>query len=290
MAARRVRRTHSAGKHEDGRVTTEYAGKGDQRRSMELLWGRFEPPAKGPRRDLSVAAIAAAGVVVADAEGLEAVSMRRVAKELDRSTMSLYTYVPAKSELLDVMLEQVLGELPTSHSRGYRWRAAVEGWARERWAFYGRHPWVLQISGARPLLSPHEFDGYEASLALFEGLGLEPLEVSQMVGALVSFIAGAAKAVADTRTAEQATGVAEVEWWRIRSGLLEELAIDETWPERYPTITRLQAARVFDQPDRVPDDASGYLEHEEITAFEFGLTLLLDGLATRIDPGISRRP
>ncbi len=111
-----------------------------------------------------------------------------------------------------------------------------------------------------------------------------------MVGAVVSFIGGAAKAVADTRTAEQATGMPEDEWWRVRSGLLEELAVDESWSERYPTITRLQAARVFDQPDRDPDDTSGYLEHEEITAFEFGLTLLLDGLATRIDPGTSQRP
>ena len=122
-----------------------------------------------------------------------------------------------------------------------------------------------------------------------EGLDLR-VPTGGVHGFLGPNIGGAAKAVADTRTAQQATGITEVEWWRVRSGLLEELAIDETWPERYPTITRLRAARVFDQPDRHPDDASDYLEHEEITAFEFGLSLLLDGLATRIDPGISRRP
>ena len=73
--------------------------------------------------------------------------MRKVAERLGRSAMSLYTYVPGKAELLDLMLDTVLGELPTAYSEN-GWRAAVEASARDGWDFYQRHPWVLQVSGA----------------------------------------------------------------------------------------------------------------------------------------------
>lgn len=261
---------------------TEYAGAGDHRRSMELLWGRFEPPARGPRRDLDVGAIAAAAVAVADAEGLAAVSMRRVAKELGRGPMTLYTYVPSKQELIELMLERVLGELPTGYDRSGGWRPAAEGWARANWAFYDRHPWTLQISVARALLSPNEFATFEASVAMFNDAGMTTLQMLRAVGSLTSFVRGAAKAVADTRTAEQATGVAEADWWRERSALLEEVAVDADWANRYPTLARLDAEGTFAQPERTAEDTTGYIEREELDAFEYGLALMLDGIAAQL--------
>ena len=70
---------------------------------LDLLWGRRERGKRGPRAGLSADAIVAAAVRVADAEGLEAVSMARVAKELGFTTMSLYRHVSGKDELLQMM-------------------------------------------------------------------------------------------------------------------------------------------------------------------------------------------
>jgi len=262
---------------------TEYAGRGDPRRTLNLLWGRADAPARGPKQGLTVAEIVAAAIEVADAEGLGAVSMRRVGERLGKSAMGLYTYVPSKAELLDLMLDAVLGELPTDYPLDEGWRAAVERCARDGWAFYERHPWVLQVSGARAALGPHEFDSYETQLRLFAGRGLTGVEMMRAVGALGSFVRGAAKAVSDARTAEQATGLSDDDWWNARAPLLEELA-DETWAERYPTVTQLSAEQAFDQVDR-PDDTTPYLVQDALDTFEFGLQRLLDGLETYVNRG-----
>jgi len=266
---------------------TEYASRGDARRSMFLLWGKLELGSRGPKQGLAVDDIVKAGVDLADAEGLDALSMRRVAKALGRSPMALYTYVPGKAELLDLMLDSVLGELATAPSTAHGWRAAVEASARQAWAFYERHPWVLQISGSRALLGPSELDAYEAQVRLFDGLGLTAVDQTRMVGVVASFVRGAARAVADARAAERATGVSDDDWWTARSAVLDELIGDDWWPERYPTLTRLDAEKAFLQAERSPDDPTPYLEYEELAVFEFGLQRLLDGIEAYVQAAAS---
>src|SRR5688500_18770488 len=100
---------------------TEYAGRGNPRRSMELLWGAGSTPSRGPKPGLTVAAIVEAAIEVADTEGLAALSMRKVAEKLGKSAMSLYTYVPGKPELLDLMLDAVLGETPSAYALDGGW-------------------------------------------------------------------------------------------------------------------------------------------------------------------------
>ena len=266
---------------------TEYAGRGDPRRSMTLLWGRADVPARGPKPALTVEGITAAAIEVADAEGLGALSMRRVAEQLGKSPMTLYTYVPGKAELLDLMLDRVLAELPNEYPAAGGWRAAAEDSARTSWAFYERHPWVLQVSGSRAGLGPHEFDFYESQVRLFDGLGLTGVEVTRAANVLASFVRGAAKAVSDARAAEQATGMSDDEWWSARAPLLEEIGAD-VWAERYPILTRLQAEHAFDQLDR-PDETTPYLVQEALDTFEFGLQRLLDGLEAFITGPGGRR-
>jgi AcrR family transcriptional regulator len=261
---------------------TEYAGRGDPRRTMELLWGRAEPPARGPRQGLTVDEIVAAAIAVADAEGFPAVSMRRVAEGLGKSAMGLYTYVPGKAELVDLMLDTVFGELPTSYPHDGGWRATAERWARDGWAFYERHPWVLQVSGTRATLGPHELDVYETQLRMFDGVGLTPVEMTRVVGVLSSFVRGSAKTVSDARAAEQATGMSDDDWWNARSPVLEEFATEDIWTARYPVSSRLSEAQAFDQLDRQPDDATPYLVRDALDVFEFGLQRLLDGIEAYI--------
>ena len=266
---------------------TEYASRGDHRRTMELLWGVDATSGRGPKPGLDVGTIVATAVELADAEGLAAVSMRKVAERLGRSAMALYTYVPGKAELLDLMLDTVYADQPAPDPAEHGWRAAAEEWARGSWDFYLRHPWVLQVAGARAVLGPRELDGYEALLRIFDGLGLRAVEVARSANALAGFVLGAAKAVSDARAAEQVTGVSDDEWWNARSPLLDELVGDQ-WATRYPVSTRLSAEQAFDQVDR-PNDELPYTVRDAYDTFEFGLQRLLDGFAAHIEARAPRR-
>jgi AcrR family transcriptional regulator len=256
---------------------TEYAGRGDVEKTMALLWGRTRAGGRGPRPGLSVADVVAAAVALADAEGLAAVSMRRVGERLGRSAMSLYSYVPGKAELVDLMLDAVLGEQPATYDLAAGWRAAVEAATRDAWDFYVRHPWALQVAGGRAVLGPNELDRYEELLRVLTASGLSGLDAGRAAAAVDAFVRGAARTYADSHAAEAATGVSDDEWWSERAPLLDEIMATEG-PTRYPTITALAAEGVYEQPDRAPDDATPYLEREALDAFEFGLQLLLDGL------------
>ena len=270
---------------DDGSLVTDHAGGGDPRTSMNLVWGRVDAPSRGPKPGITVDEIAAAAIAVADADGLAGLSMRKVAERLGKSPMSLYTYVPGKAELLDVMLDRVHAGEPTDYSAVAAeggWRAAAEAAARDSWSFYERHPWLLQISGSRSSLGPHELDVYESRLAIFADIGLTPLEVPRVVAALASFVAGSARVVTTTRDAERATGISDDEWWNSRSALFDEL-VGDAWAERYPVSTRLGEQQAFDQPERDPSDTTPYLEREALDAFEFGLQRLLDGIAAHVD-------
>ncbi|MFC9019963.1 TetR/AcrR family transcriptional regulator, partial [Streptomyces albidoflavus] len=131
------------------------AGQGDAARSLALLWGEGEAggerTAPGPKPALSVAAVVAAAVEVADEGGVAALSMRAVADRLGRSSMALYTYVPGKAELLDLMYDRAHAELPGAYPQDDGWRAAATAWAADLRALYLRHPWLLQVSYARPV-------------------------------------------------------------------------------------------------------------------------------------------
>lgn len=267
---------------------TEYTGAGDQRRSMELLWGAVKPGGRGPKQGLTVDEIVAAAIALADADGLGSLSMRKVAERLGKSAMSLYTYVPSKAELVELMLDSVIGEMPTEHSLDDGWRAAVEAAAREEWELYRHHPWTLQVSAARALLAPHELDHYEEQMRLFDGLGLTGVEMSRCAAVVSGFVRGSAKQLSDVLTAEQATGLGEDEWWYARSALLEELATDD-WADRYPTLTKLDAEHAFDQLDR-PDDTTPYLVQDALDTFEFGLQRTLDGIEAYVEARVGAKP
>ncbi|SFQ71735.1 DNA-binding transcriptional regulator, AcrR family [Amycolatopsis arida] len=255
-----------------------YAGRGDSRRAMALLW-RTEPVATrpGPKPGLTIDMIVAAAIEVADADGMAGLSMRAVGERLGRTAMALYTYVPNKGELVDLMYDHALGEVPDVEP-GLDWRAAVTAWAEQLWRCYLRHPWMLEVSPARPVLGPHEYALVEALVRILRETGLPAGVLRRVVGTLFHVVRGAAQVVAEARGAERETGAAEEDWWRTRAGLLLEVVPDIA--TRYPALTWLQRA---DPPaDLGPDE--GYLERETGATFLAGLGLLLDG----IDAAIAR--
>ncbi|MFG2843375.1 TetR/AcrR family transcriptional regulator [Kitasatospora sp. NPDC048296] len=247
---------------------TVYAGQGDARRSLALLWGAPEEPRtgrSGPKPGLSVDAIVSAGITVADAEGMAALSMRAVGERLGRTAMALYTYVPGKAELLDLMHDRALAELPVDLPLLDGWRAAVEAWAEQLYDCYLRHPWVLQVSQARPVLGPAELAAMEGLLSALQPAALTPGRLRGAVAALWQFVRGMAATTADTRGAAAATGVTDEDWWTARSAQLAELAPD--FPSRFPLLTALQSA------------TGGAPEESGREAFRTGLAVLLDGIA-----------
>ncbi|MEU8383550.1 TetR/AcrR family transcriptional regulator [Streptosporangium sp. NPDC048865] len=256
-----------------------FAGQGDARRSMALLWRTARPGEgrPGPKPALSVDLIVDAAIAVADEEGMAALSMRAVGERLGRTAMALYTYVPSKSELVDLMYDRALAELSTRHDLTGGWRAAVTSWAREAWEFYVRHPWVLQVSQARPVLGPNEYVVIEEALRILRETGLGPGRLRYVVGTLFCFVRGAAQTVAESRRAPAETGMSDEEWWYARSALLEEVATD--FRERFPTTSWLADEGAYDSRDEtVP-----YMEQEGRDTFAAGLAILLDGIEATVN-------
>jgi AcrR family transcriptional regulator len=244
-------------------VTTEYSGTGDLKRSLELMWGVQERPTRGPKPRLTVEKITRAAIGIADAEGLAALSMRRVADQLGVAAMSLYTYVPGKAELIDVMLDTVVGEAPLLEDMSGDWRARVEQWARDAYASHHRHPWVLQVATSHPPMGPNGVAWTDSALRALAGTGLAERELVAMMGVIEGYVRGVARTSVDAAQVEQRTGVTDEQWYAAVAPLLDKLIE----PSRFPTITRFHYSGVFDDP---------------IDPFDFGLQRLLDGIEALI--------
>ncbi|WNF25465.1 TetR/AcrR family transcriptional regulator C-terminal domain-containing protein [Streptomyces sp. C11-1] len=272
-----------------------FAGQGDARRSMALLWRSADSgatrAAPGPKPGLDVDTIAAAGIAVAEEQGMAALSMRAVGAWLGRTAMALYTYVPSKSELVDLMHDRVLAELPTEYDTSSGWRPAITAWADDTWAFYLRHPWVLQVSQARPVLGPGEYAQLETVVRILDGIGLEPLKVRRVIAVLFQFVRGMARVAAEHRQAAPETGVSDEEWWTVRTTLLTEVAPD--FAERFPALAALEShAAAADAAREDSGDVAPPVEREAGEAFRVGLELILDGMDSEGGPDSSepRRP
>jgi AcrR family transcriptional regulator len=255
----------------------EYAGRGEARRSLLLLWGRQPAPTRGPKPGLSVERIVRTAIGLADREGLDAVSMRRVADELGVGTMSIYTYVPAKAELFDLMVDAVFGEQAMEleaalSALGPRagWRAGLEARARVDWALSERHPWLVHVASARAVLGPNETTVFELTLGIVDGLGLRGREMVAVIDLVATYVDGAARAAAEAGAAAAATGMDDNEWWLERAPLLEEL-MDA---QRFPVVSKVGADGGFD----VAPDAANYNLAFALEDFEFGLQRVLDGI------------
>lgn len=253
-----------------------FAGQGDARRSMRLLW-RASGGGAGSGSGLSVDVIVDAAIEVADRDGMAALSMRAVGERLGRSAMALYTYVPSKAELLDLMYDRVLGELPSEYGSDGGWRVALRAWAEDARAFFLAHPWVLQVSQARPVLGPNEFVMVEVLLRILRPTGLDVSVTRGVVGALVQFVRGAAGVIAEARRAAGETGMTDEEWWYARSGVFEEVAPD--FAERFPLSAWLGA----EEPPAVEGEEDvPYLERDAVRSFVTGLEVLLDGVEAAV--------
>ncbi|NBE52864.1 TetR/AcrR family transcriptional regulator [Streptomyces boluensis] len=241
---------------------TESSGSGDIKRSLELLWGTGERATRGPKRGLTLDRIVTAAVELADAEGLAAVSMRRLSTELGTGTMSLYRYVPGKAELLDLMLDRVQGEPLAERTAddmaALGWREAVDAMARAHLELYRRHPWLLRINQARTVLGPSALGGLEASLAPLRRTGLTDPEMISVILLMQSFVNGVARMEIEALEAVRETGLSD----------------EQFWASQEPYLARAMESGAFPLMAALSDEAFG----PDFDHFEFGLRRLVDGL------------
>ncbi|GGZ45436.1 TetR family transcriptional regulator [Streptomyces inusitatus] len=246
-------------------MTVETSGSGDVTRSLELLWGTAGRPSRGPKPGLTLDRIVTAAVEVADAEGLGAVSMRRIATELGTGAMSLYRYVPGKAELLDLMLDRVSDPGPWEPpAPGERpdWRTAAEAMARGYLALYRAHPWLLKVNQTRTVLGPSALKGLEAALTGLRDMGLTDPELISVIISTQSFVSGIARVETEAAEAAEATGQSHEEFWDRQRPFLERALVSG----EYPLVASLREDAFSDEFDH----------------FEFGLKRLLDGFSVLV--------
>lgn len=252
-------------------MADDIAGRGDPLKTLHLMWGRAEPPRRGPKSRIGVKDLVAAAIAIADAEGIEAVSTRRVAEAVGISPMSFYTHIPDKAVLLDLMLDAVSGPEEGSAEAApvldpAQWRENVAQVAREYRAFFIRHPWVSQVSSHRPVLGPNTIRAYEYFLCTFDGLGLSEVEMDLSVSLIANYVQGAVRDVLRARQVKEQTGLSDDEWWYTIAPFLESIDFSA-----YPVSSRVG-----------PVVGELYGLGNPDMAFDFGLERILDGLATLI--------
>jgi AcrR family transcriptional regulator len=251
-------------------VTAERSGAGDPARTLALLWGQAPTTARrGPSRALDVPAIVGAATDLARQEGLAAVTMRAVARALGVVPMTLYTYVPGKEELLDLMLDAAYAAMPRTDTAGAPWRERLTAVAAENRALFAAHPWAAEISTLRPPLGPGLMAKYEHELSAFDDLGLSDVERDDCLTYLLSFVQANARAAREAAAAAAGPDGDDSRWWA-RVGPLLARVLDE---KRYPRASRVGTAA---------GQAHGSA-HNPDHAYHFGLARLLDGLAPLLE-------
>jgi AcrR family transcriptional regulator len=183
--------------------------------------------------------------------------------------MTLYTYVPGKAELLDLMLDAAYARMPRTDTSGQPWRQRLAAIAAENNALFEAHPWAAAVSTIRPPLGPGQMAKYEHELSAFGGLGLDDITVDDCLTYLLSFVQACARATAEARETERDTAVDDGQWWAANAPLFARI-FDEN---AYPTAARVGASA----------GAAHGTAYSPVHAYDFGLQRVLDGLAVLID-------
>jgi len=216
----------------------------------QSIWTRPERSARGPAPEHSRAEIASAGVTLADANGLAAVTMRSAAAAIGTAPASLYRYVVTRDELVELMAEQVYGEYSYHEPGSGHPVADLLRLAQQGRAIYHRHPWLLDVPATGNLPGPN-------AVAFIEDLtGPVKLET-------IGLLSGVVRLFAQTEISQRRAGRDTTQWQGSLAGYLLQIAA----AGQHPYL----AAALADQP------AGGDpAEHEPL--FDRAMTRILTGL------------
>jgi DNA-binding GntR family transcriptional regulator len=218
-----------------------------------------------PDGELNRERIVVAAVALADREGLAAVTMRRLATELDVAAMSLYRHVPGKDELVVFMADHIFSEITLPDAATDGWRAQIESVLRLQWTMVKAHPWLPSVmSFTRPLMVPAGMAQTDHIMGVVGDLGFDPPTALHITVALAGLLLGVGATVQMEAEAQRDTGMTSEEWMDRQDAAFQEIAA----PVRFPNLASVAEIPGYDMPlDEV---------------FEIGLNLILDGLAQRI--------
>ncbi|MCP9967912.1 TetR/AcrR family transcriptional regulator [Actinomadura madurae] len=221
---------------------------------MNALWDLRDEPEKKPRMPLSVSAIVDTAIAIADTDGIDAVSMQRIAGDLGFTKMSLYRHVAGKSELLSLMIDTAAGEPPDLDGVSGGWRAKMEEFARQLAEVWRRHPWLPNVTVGTRVMGPCETGWTETAVAALAGTGLTGDE--RLAAAFLLF--------GHVRNTQSVTTAGTQAW----SGGSEMAELIRSHADLFPELS---------------DALSGPTPCLDDNARAFGLDRLLDGLAVLIE-------
>jgi AcrR family transcriptional regulator len=218
---------------------------------LDLLWGRREAPRRERRGGLTVERIVAAAIEIADADGLEAVSMARVAERLGFTAMALYRHVSGKDELLVLMQDAAVGPPPEWEESLRGWRPQLERWCTDLLAVMNRHQWWQRIPISPPPPTPSQMQWLDRGLRALADTPLpegDKAAVMLMLNGLVSW---------EARLTAELARSPEIVYAQVARSLVDD--------ERFPALGRAAAAGIFEDQGRETD-------------FAFSLQIALDGV------------
>lgn len=247
------------------KVNHDPSGLSVPERTASLIWARPERP-HNVRPALSRERIIHVALALADAEGIDAISTRRIAAALSVSAMALYGYIERKEDVLDLMIDAVYGEVPVPLPESRDWRSDLQEIAVQIRAMMHRHPWFASLIGHRAVLGPNALKQTDYLLGRVSQLGFDMTTSMSILTMFNAYIVGFVLGEMGEAEAQRRTGLSQQEWQQQVAPYVQEQIIASG---RYPNLSR----SLVESAERPSDEM-----------FIFGLTRLLEGIAAYVDP------
>ncbi len=230
------------------------------------VWAR---PRRTERSSLTREQIVTQALQLLDTDGIEALSMRRLAARLEAGTTSLYWHVASRDELIELVIDEVYGELEVQDAGDTGvWRAATLRFAHSMRSTTLRHPWVVSVLDhlAAAYLGPNLTQATERMLGVFEAAGFDLPEAERALNTVTSYVTGVSMGEAAWNNWLARHGQTQQEW------LDGALRVAEEATEGYERLRTVVAGYEGKDPQKAMDED-----------FDYGLERVLDGLQTRLD-------
>jgi AcrR family transcriptional regulator len=241
----------------------------EKAQEFEVVWTRPERAGKGPAPSHSRAEITAAAIALADAQGIEAVSMRKVAAKLGASTGTLYRYIARKDDLIELMIDHVEGEDGGPAPLTGDWRQDLRAFAYRARAIIHRHPWVAILAAGRKPFGPNGLRLAEHTLSSIAELGLSIDDMLVSVETLQAFVRGYTLGELAEQEAIRRSGLDRDEWMMAHAPYMQKIMADG----HHPLVARV-----------ILDAESPHDQDRDERSFALGLERILDGLSASLPP------
>jgi AcrR family transcriptional regulator len=224
-------------------------------------------PTPGPQRGYSRKQIVQAAIKIADEDGLEAASMRRIAAEIGAGTMTLYQYVPNREDLIELIIDEVTGEMELPDRPSGEWRADLGEVAAAKRALWLRHMWLATRLPGHPVWGPNSLHLQEFLLSAFDGFELSVDELVSLVGLFNGYVESFVRAEVGWSVEARRTGVDMQEWMRRTEPYARHLVVSGA----YPAFARV-----------LMENTSPHME--PAARFQYGLDRVLDSIGASLKP------